>query len=318
MSDITEEKEGGDSGNGNGNGSPEKETALATREESAIELPPGRAEFLSTLTKLIEAAADDDAAQQNLERLYRTIDPDDSMLEEMAAEWVPPVLRIVQNMTRAKPDGSVVGDFYTTDGAVFKPPIKGTPVLIYPMHRMFPTGNVMGAPVCMAPDAKNGNTFGACVSCVNLPMGATRNGQKVTQKTDCDRVICVIMLTENLRVMCFEFSGGSAFVGLKIMSLLRNTWDNPHDFWLSIGSKEINNAAGNNYHAFTNSDTRVETPDYVRKAAAALHKALKTERAQFLKTYKASLAQAQVDERTMEQGDPQTSKGDNPDLTGKF
>lgn len=296
--------------------SPDGETtALATTAADVSVVV--RASLLETLQKLA-ATTEDEVGKKGLLRLCRTIDPDNPMLESVDVKWTPPIVRLVQNMTREKPDGAAVGDLYTTDGTLLKPPIKLTPVFMFETNRMFPPGNTMGAPVCVAPDAKLGNSYGLCAKCINFPLGKNPTGQM----TECDNVLNLLMMSEKMRILHLEFSRTSLDAGRKIISLIHNVWDEPHEYWVSLGSKQKTNQAGNAYHVFTSSDTGEETPTEVRKAAGALFAMFRAERNAMLTDYRASQmshVQTAVDESTMD-GDASgaPAAGDNPDLTGKI
>ena len=299
------------------------EASVVTEEEDASmamtpytqALTVARTTLMDELTVLRDKADGDDKAL--LQRLCRACDPVKKGREEISNRWSLPTIRIVQNMTKDKPEGSKVGDLYTSSGATLKTPFKCTPLYIYEVNRMFPAQG-MKAPVCIAPDAKLGNTFGACDKCINLPLGKNATNQS----TDCDNGVCFIVLGENMRMYRLEFFRTSKKAGNKIVNMTED-WDNIWEQWVSVGSKEVSNDAGNSYHIFTVGAHGDIVAPALQEAIEVLYDMVIAERKARLKEHwdaamSGDKAAGDVDESIDADKVEVTDGSDNPDLAGKF
>lgn len=215
--------------------------------------------------------------QQDIARLIAQATPNTQGVEEMDERWSIPVVRVVQGMTREKPDNARVGDLYTTAGDVLKGGAELTPLYIYETNRMFPQDNK--GPVCFAPDAKLGSLFGYCRQCPNQPLGKNSSGQA----TDCDNGICAIVLSQDMKLYRLEFYRTSKKAGRQLFTYAKQSpaiWYK----WFNLSTVQQKNDKGE-FFVLKIVATGKETPAHIREAAAALYTMISTERKAYIKTH---------------------------------
>lgn len=280
-----------------------------------VELKRAKDGLVVALTALSDTLGDDDTKKKQLARLLKTVDPVKRGREEVSTRWTIPVIRVVQNMTREKPDNCVPGDFYTSSGSKVEQPFRFLPLYMFEMNRMFPSDGMKG-PVCVSPDAKLGTMFGACQSCQNLPLGKNLAGNF----TDCDNGLCFLVLGENMRLYRLEFFKTSRKTGTKIIQLT----DEADDIWdrfLGLSAEQIRGDKGN-FFVFRVSATGEDAQDHLRDASVALYDMITVERKAYLKRHWESVMKggqqaSTVDENVNldELGVTSGSGSDNPDLS---
>jgi len=251
----------------------------------------------------------------DITRLIKTLDPRKRGREEVSAPWTIPVVRIVHGMTKEKPEGSNIGDIYTSNGTVLPRPVKFAPLYMFEMNRMFEEGG-FGAPVCVAPDAKLGNQFGQCAKCDNLPMGKNATWTR----TDCDNGLCFLVLSDTLKVYRLEFFKTSKKAGERIIKQTDET-DEIWDRWLSLDTIEIRSQDRPAYHVFKVSPSNLEVPHHISQMAEHLYDMINAERQAFLKSHwdrvlKGEGSDISTVDENVNPADLQ-AQGDNPsDLSG--
>lgn len=253
--------------------------------------------------------------QQDIARLIAQATPNTQGVEEMDERWSIPVVRVVQGMTREKPDNARVGDLYTTAGDVLKGGAELTPLYIYETNRMFPQDNK--GPVCFAPDAKLGSLFGYCRQCPNQPLGKNATGQA----TDCDNGICAIVLSADMKLYRMEFYRTSKKAGRQLFTYAKQSPAIWHK-WFNLSTVQQKNDKGE-FFVLKIVATGKETPAHIREASAALYTMISTERKAYIKTHydqalSGGVKATKVDESTdflpgkkKEEG----TGGTNPDLS---
>lgn len=259
-----------------------------------------------------------DAPKAAVEQLIKSANPHRKGREEMESRWLIPTIRVVQGMTKEKPDKAVPGDLFTTSGYILTQPFKVTPLYTFQANRMFPEGGGGGnkAPACFAPDAKYGKPFGECLRCSNLPLGQNAGGAI----TDCDNGLCFVVLSEDLKLYRMEFFKTSRKAGVR-MDQLSAACDSIWDRWFTIKT-QTQTGGGNEWSIFRVSPSGEDTPAHIRAAADILYDLIHAERKIFLKLYYDSIARGdataagvneQVDLDAM--GMNPAAGGDNPDLS---
>ena len=131
------------------------------------------------------------------------------------------VLKIRQRMTTDPgcPDSARDGDLYTTAGDLLARPVKFIPVAIWTSHVMFESGGGKSV-VCYSPDSRLGSEFGECSKCQHEPW-------KNNERTDCDRTLNAIIMTEELGLYHVRFSSTSYSAGKNLVRFARampNLW----------------------------------------------------------------------------------------------
>jgi hypothetical protein len=275
---------------------------------------PARDTMVQKLNELVSTLSGD--PQKLIQSLIRSANPQRKGREEMESRWMIPTVRIVQGMTKEKPDKAQPGDLFTTSGYIIPQPLKVTPIYVFGSNRMFPEGGGGGnkAPVCYAPDAKWGKPFGECAKCQNLPLGLNAAGAI----TDCDNGVNFVALSEDMKLYRLEFFKTSRKAGVR-MDQLSAACDSIWDRWFSIKT-QTQTGGGNEWHIFRISPSGEDTPAHVRQAADIIYDLVHTERKIFLKLYYDAIARGdnaaagvseQVDLESMGIAD---AGGDNPDL----
>jgi ribosome-binding protein aMBF1 (putative translation factor) len=231
--------------------------------------------------------------QEDIRKLISQSSFNTQGLEEMDDRWSIPIIRVVQGMTREKPNNANVGDLYTTAGDVIKGNVELTPLYIYENNRMFPQDNK--GPVCHAPDAKLGSLFGYCRQCANLPMGKNATGQS----TDCDNGVCALVLSSDMKLYRLEFYRTSKKAGRQLYTYAKQSpaaWNK----WYALSTVQQKNEK-DNYGVLKIVSTGKETSMHVREASLALYEMINAERKAFLKQHYAqafsgTAAISQIDE----------------------
>lgn len=148
-----------------------------------------------------------------------------------------PVLKIRQRMTTDPgcPDTARDGDLYSTAGDLIPRPVKFMPLAIWNSHTKFESGG--GRTVeCYSPDSKQGSTFGKCAAC---PYEPWKNGSK----TECDRTLNAIIMTENLSLYQVRFASMSFPAGKNLIRFARampNLWSR----WFKLETSSRKNQKG--------------------------------------------------------------------------
>lgn len=304
-----------------GNGDSSESTALVTTDASGlpaetdpylIELQKAKDGLVTTLTSLHDGLDGD--SKKQIARLIKTVNPVKRGREEVSTRWTIPVIRVVQNMTREKPDNCNPGDFYTSSGSKVEQPFRFLPLYMFEMNRMFPSDGMKG-PVCVSPDAKLGTMFGLCKDCPNLPFTKNTSGNQ----TDCDNGLCFLVLAENMRLYRLEFFKTSKKTGTKIIQLT----DEADDIWdrfLSLTSEQIRGDKGN-FFVFRVSASGEDAPEHLSEASVALYDMITVERKAYLKRHWESVLQggqkaSTVDENVNLDELGVSGDSDNPDLSG--
>lgn len=288
----------------------EKQLTTTSNDPYTTIFVPARDQMVSRLTALIENTQDPQAEQQ-LVNLLRLVNPKRKGREEMGDKWIIPVIRLVQGVTKEKPDGAEAGDIITTSGFILKQPVKFTPLYIYEQNRMF--SDEGKSPVCFAPDGKYGRPFGKCINCANYPM--TKNATRTP--TDCDNGVCFIVLSQDMQLYRIEFFRTSYSAGNKLDSLAcatPNIWDR----WYTLKS-QIQAAKGKEWFIFRVSSANDTTPEYVREAADIIYDLIAAEREVFLTQHYTAANAADQAISTVSENVDMAQLGlndtDNPDLT---
>lgn len=250
--------------------------------------------------------------KQDIARLISQATPNAQGVEEMDERWSIPVVRVVQGMTREKPDNARVGDLYTTAGDVLKGGVELTPLYIYETNRMFPQDNK--GPVCFAPDAKLGTLFGYCRACPNQPLGKNATGQA----TDCDNGICAIVLTSDMKLYRLEFYRTSKKAGRQLFTYAKQSPAIWHK-WFNLSTVQQKNDKGE-FFVLKIVATGKETAEHIRAAATGLYEMIRAERTAYIKThYDQALSGGAKASRVDESTDFLPGKGGtgntNPDLS---
>lgn len=277
---------------------------------------PARDAMVEKLNSLVSTLQGE--PQKLIQSLIRSANPQRKGREEMESRWMIPTIRVVQGMTKEKPDKAQPGDLFTTSGYIITQPMKVTPIYVFSSNRMFPEGGTGGnkAPVCYAPDAKYGKPFGECVKCQNLPLGLNATGAI----TECDNGVNFVVLSEDMKLYRMEFFKTSRKAGVR-MDQLSAACDSIWDRWFSVKT-QVQTGNGNEWHIFRISPSGEDTPDHVRQAADTIYDLVHAERRIFLKLYYDAIARGdtaaagvneQVDLASMGIVD---GTGDNPDLAG--
>lgn len=272
---------------------------------------PARNQMINRLTALIDGTQDP-LAKQQLTSLLRLANPKRKGREEMGDRWVIPVIRLIQGVTKEKPDGAEAGDICTTSGVILKQPVKLTPLYIYEQNRMF--SDETKTPACFAPDAKYGRPFGKCVDCVNYPM--TKNATRTP--TDCDNGICFIVLSQDMQLFRIEFFRTSYNAGNKLDTMAcatPNIWDR----WYTVKA-QIQSSKGKEWFIFRVSSANDDTPEHVREAADILYDLIAAEREVYLTQHYTSVSAADQAISTVNENVDMAQLGlndtnDNPDLS---
>lgn len=245
-------------------------------EDYALILATAKNHLQTTLEALqLKLVRDEEKA--DIVKLISQAAPNTQGVEEMDERWSIPVVRVVQGMTREKPDNARVGDLYTTAGDVLKGGVELTPLYIYETNRMFPQDNK--GPVCFAPDAKLGSLFGYCRQCPNQPLGKNSTGQA----TDCDNGICAIVLSQDMKLYRLEFYRTSKKAGRQLFTYAKQSPAIWHK-WFSLSTVQQKNDKGE-FFVLKIVATGKETPSHIRDAAAALYAMISTERKAYIKTH---------------------------------
>lgn len=283
---------------------------------SQLALVEARVTFTQALDDVAKGV-DDKEVQSQLMRLQRGVNPMKKGQEELNTQWSPPVVRIVQNMTKDKPEGANVGDLYTNSGSVIKPPFEFIPLYIFEVNRMF-SGDNTSAPTCTAPDAKLGTMFGTCVQCLNYPAPYNKNNEL----TECDNGICLMVLAKNMRVYQLEFFKTSRKAGAKIVQLT-NEWDLIWERWATLSTREVSNPKGTFfvYSVSAGADNMVSEP--LQQASEYLYDMIAVMRKQLLEAHWARVTSGdEAEENINESVDADSVKvapeNANPDMTGEF
>lgn len=246
---------------------------------------------VTKLMALVEKADDDD--QMGLQKLMKSAQPVVKGREEMAQNWNIPTVRVVYGSTKdpSKPTSAKVGDMYSTDGYVVKPPFKFTPLYIYEANRNFQDGQ--NAPVCWSPDAKLGTMFGHCNRCPHQPMGKNATGEK----TDCNNGVCMIVMAENWKIYRLEFFKTSRKAGASIDRLVQSQ-DALWDRWFEMTTQQVS-SGGYEYYVFKTVPQGDVVPPVQNQACEVLYRLIKTERDAFLeKHYEQALGGGSVNSTT--------------------
>jgi hypothetical protein len=225
----------------------------------------------------ISAELTDDKEKEDIAKIQESATPSTRGVEEIDETWSIPNIRVVQGMTREKPDNARVGDLFTTAGEVMQAPVRFTPLYMYEQNRMFPAEGK--GPVCFAPDAKLGTLFGLCKQCVNLPLGKNASGQS----TDCDNGICALVLTSDMQIYRIEFYRTSKKAGRQLFTYAKQSRDIWHK-WYSLNTSQVSNERGEYYIMKTSASGEV-TEHHVRAASEALFGMIQSERKAFLKQH---------------------------------
>ena len=317
---TTPETEASAPGNGGtpppGTNLPATTQAAPTLDEYRQVFAPARDAMIAKLEAL--SASLTDAPKAAVEQLIKSANPHRKGREEMESRWLIPTIRLVQGMTKEKPDKAVPGDLFTTSGYILPQPFKVTPLYTFQANRMFPESGGGGnkAPVCFAPDAKYGKPFGECLRCANLPLGQNAAGAI----TDCDNGLCFVVLSEDLKLYRMEFFKTSRKAGVR-MDQLSAACDNIWERWFTIKT-QTQTGGGNEWSVFRVAAAGEDTPPHIRAAADILYDLIHAERKVFLKLYYDSIARGdaaaagvneQVDLNAM--GMNTEAGGDNPDLS---
>ena len=133
--------------------------------------------------------------------------------------------------------------------------------------------------------------------------------------TDCDNVICFLVMSEQFRIYRVEFGKTSWNAGNKLDHMLRERpkmWDR----WIDIGSTELTGDKAK-YFVFTTGTQGQDTPQHLREAAAAFMGFIRAERQAFIRQHYASAVAGQK-KNTDEHVDMEGlvgAEGANPDLS---
>lgn len=192
--------------------------------------------------------------------------------------WAVPTIRVVQRVTKEKPEGSSEGDLYTTQGIVLPQPFKFTPLYIYTTNRMFVEGS--NAPECFSPDAKMGHKYGMCANCVQLPMGLNKTGKV----TDCDNGLNFIVFNPETGLYILEFFKTNRRIGAK---LDMKAGDIPWSRWFLLKSK-MQSDKSHEWYTMNVVPTSEETSDDIAEMADYLCDFIGEEREAFLSRFYAA------------------------------
>lgn len=149
-------------------------------------------------------------------------------MEEVMVGWKIPLITINQPTTTAaaRPDTAKLGDVYTSEGKVLERPFPFLVFSLFQENVCFPQN--AKTPVCSAPDAQLGNTYGKCVECPHLPFGLQNAAEQ--KITDCQNQITAIVATTDMtKVYMVRFAKTSRKAGSALQSLAgasNRMWDN--------------------------------------------------------------------------------------------
>lgn len=214
-----------------------------------------------------------------VEKFIRFNNPNKRGREEMPVKWTIPVLRIVQGMTRERPQNSQVGDLYTSTQQLLSSPVQVTALYMHEANRMFNMGGGEDAPSCFSPDARLGDPYGWCHACPHLPKFKNSSNKA----TSCDNGFLFTVLTSDLKVLIVEFYKTSRRVGVKFDDYLNNS-EEMWDHWFQLKSDKMA-YDGKEWYVFKVIPTNTETPIYVRETASILHTMVATQRKMMLQEH---------------------------------
>lgn len=268
-----------------------------------------RLNMLESLVQLAEGL--EDQSKNEIQKLLKNINPRKKGLDEVNERWTIATVRVIQNSTQNKPPNSRPGDLYTDAGLVIPQPLLVAPIYAYQFNRMFPPGGGTGAPVCMSPDAKLGNTFGECAKCANRPMFQNATGAQ----TDCSNGYCFIVLSQDMRIYRIEFANTSRKAGTNMYKAASTAGENIWDRWINIETSSQSGKRGS-WSVFQTSLGN-ETPEHVRAACDTIFDLVEADRKLFLQNHYASAVKSQeAIEQVDEQVDMEALQGE-PDLASE-
>jgi hypothetical protein len=270
----------------------QQETSLVTTEkteEKTIDayqsvFIPARETMLNKLDELKNSLSEKEA--QLISKLIKSANPQKKGREEMDNQWVIPTIRVIQSVTKEKPEGAEPGNLCTTTGSILTPPFKFTPLYIYRSNRMFAEGSAGNAPVCVAPDAKVGRPLKECARCPHYPLGLNATGT-VTQ---CDNGLCFIVLSQDMKLYRIDFFKTSRKAGTKLDQLASDS-DSIWDKWFSLKSQIQMSQGGREWFIFKVVATNDETPQHVRDAADIIYDLIHVQRKLYLEQHYRALTQ---------------------------
>jgi hypothetical protein len=301
-----------------GNG--EKTDALATRTKTSLSpeataFEEVRISVIGRITGVMDTI-EDEKDLTRIRNLIGSANPTKKGREEMDAKWAMPSIRIAQGVTKEKPDTAKLGDLFDTNGYVHPQPLKVAPLYVYGANRMFPSKGAK-APICFAPDAKLGSTFGSCNNCKHFPIGLNSTGDI----TDCDNGVCFMVMSEDLVLYRIEFYRTSRKAGLKFDSLANASKDAYWDRWFNVTSDK-QTSDSNEWYIFKVGVSGEDTPAHVRQICDALYDMIRHNReVEIKKHYNRVLGGDKALEDVKEtgsiddDGDAGAGGDDNPDLS---
>jgi hypothetical protein len=196
-------------------------------------------------------------------------------MEEVVVGWKIPMISINQPTTTAttRPESARLGDIYTSEGKVLERPFPFLVFSLFQENVNFPLNAKV--PVCAAPDAQLGNTYGKCVECPHLPFGLQNAAEQ--KITDCQNQITAIVATTDMsKVYMVRFAKTSRKAGSALQSLAgasNRMWDN--SFLLST---EKGQGAQGAYFIFKVEPTGKPNNEHVRLIAQTLCNLYRAER----------------------------------------
>jgi len=260
---------------------------------------------------------EDEKEIEKINNLILSANPVQKGREEMDARWQIPIVRIVQGVTKEKPDNAKVGDIYDTNGYVHPQPFQVVPLYVWQSNRMFASKGSGGAPVCFSPDAKLGTTFGHCMECKNCPIGQNMTGEI----TDCENGVCFVALSHDLQLYKLEFYRTSRKAGIKLDGLAnasRPYWGR----WFNLTTEKQVSQDRNEWHIFKAAAQGDSTSNHVQAIADALYDMIRLDREVMLRDHynrvlKGESAMSNVQEDgSIDDDTPKTGgTDDNPDVT---
>lgn len=198
-------------------------------------------------------------------------------MEEVVLGWKIPLIQINQPTTTAvaKPDTAKLGDIFTSEGKILERPFGFLVFALFQENVNFPQGAKV--PVCSAPDAQLGNTYGECLKCPFLPMGLQSGAWTDQKVTDCQNQITAVVATTDLsKVYMVRFAKTSRKAGSALQSLAGAgdfPWSN--NFLLST---EKGTGTQGNYYIFKVEPTGKPNDEHGRRIAQTLCDLYRAER----------------------------------------
>lgn len=163
-------------------------------------------------------------------------------LEEMASNWMPPLVKVRQPVSTDAPKTLAMGAFYTELGEQLPAPFRFVPLYMYQGNMKFAEGDV--SPSCRSEDTVTSIYGGKCKECPEEPW-------KHGEPTDCNKYRFVLVLnTDTWKMYRLQFGKTSYKTGSKLEKWIRGTQKCAWNKSYNLVSKEVERKGGGVYYVF--------------------------------------------------------------------